>query len=183
MSGVPLSPAAAATAVIGALSLAIWIYLLLGRGGFWLCRERDDLGEPPDPGSDPALWPSVVAVVPARDEADVIARSLASLLDQDYPGDFRVILVDDNSSDGTAQAARALAAGHPRGGRLEVLTGAPLAAGWTGKLWAQSQGVARAGASAYLWLTDADIAHAPATLRRLVARAQTHGLVLTSLMA
>ena len=159
--------------VIGALALLIWIYLLFGRGFFGLARERDDRGQAPDP----ALWPTVVAVVPARDEADVIARSIASLLAQDYPGAFRVILVDDNSTDGTGEIARGLK------GRLDVLTGAPLPPGWTGKLWAQSQGVERAGAPDYLWLTDADIAHAPDTLRALVARAEAGALVLTSLMA
>jgi hopene-associated glycosyltransferase HpnB len=87
------------------------------------------------------VWPDVVAVVPARDEADVIARSIGSLVAQDYPGRFRVILVDDSSSDGTGDIARALGSD-----RLEVLTGAPLAKGWTGKLWAVSQGAARAGA-------------------------------------
>jgi hopene-associated glycosyltransferase HpnB len=163
--------------VAGLLALAIWIYLLAARGGFWLARERDDRDEAPDPTE----WPAVVAVVPARDEADVIARSIGSLLAQDYPGPFRVILVDDNSSDGTGETARALAGA----GRVEVLTGAPLPPGWTGKLWAQSQGVARAAATTpdYLLLTDADIAHAPETLRRLVARAEAGGLVLTSLMA
>jgi hopene-associated glycosyltransferase HpnB len=165
------------TALIGALVLLVWLYLLLGRGGFWRARERDDRDEAPEPSH----WPSVVAVVPARDEADVIARSIGSLLAQDYPGAFRVILVDDNSSDGTGDIARGL----DTQGRLEVLTGAPLAPGWTGKLWAQSQGVARAAANApdYLLLTDADIAHAPETLRKLVARAEAHGLALTSLMA
>ena len=82
--------------LIGALAclpLVIWAYLVLGRGGFWLARERDDLDQP----ADPAVWPSVTAVVPARDEADVIARSIGSLLAQDYPGPFRVILVDDRS--------------------------------------------------------------------------------------
>ncbi len=166
-------------AAVGSLALAIWIYLLAFRGGFWRARERDDRGEAPPP----ALWPAVTAVVPARDEADVIARSIGSLLAQDYPGDFRVILVDDNSSDGTGDVARAL----DGAGRLEVISGAPLPSGWTGKLWAQSQGVARATAAAtpppYLLLTDADIAHAPDTLRQLVARAEAGGLVLTSLMA
>ena len=165
------------TVLIGALVLAIWIYLLAGRGGFWRAQERDDRDEAPDP----ANWPSVVAVVPARDEGDVIARSIGSLLAQDYPGELRVILVDDNSSDGTGDIARGLEGQ----GRLEVLTGAPLPAGWTGKLWAQSQGVTHAAAAGpdYLLLTDADIAHAPETLRKLVARAEAGGLVLTSLMA
>ena len=167
------------TAAIGALLLAIWTYLLLGRGAFWRTRQRDDRDEPPEP----SRWPDVTAVVPARDEADVIARSIGSLLAQDYPGNFRVILVDDGSGDGTGDIARALAAS----GRLDVISGAPLPGGWTGKLWAQSQGVARATAAdippRYLLLTDADIAHAPRTLRALVARAEAGGLVLTSLMA
>jgi hopene-associated glycosyltransferase HpnB len=161
--------------LLGCVCLAAWFYLLLGRGFFWLARERDDRGEAPDP----AAWPSVTAVVPARNEADVVARSVGSLLAQDYPGDFHVILVDDNSTDGTANTARAL----DGTGRLTVLAGAPLAAGWTGKLWAQSQGIAAAGQADYLLLTDADIAHVPDTLRRLVARAEAGGLVLTSLMA
>ncbi len=160
---------------LGALSLLIWLVLLLGRDMFWLARERDIRAMPPEPQA----WPDVVAVVPARDEADVIARSVGSLLAQDYPGKFRVILVDDQSSDGTADIALALGSD-----RLEVLTGAPLARGWTGKLWAVSQGVARAGETPrYLWLTDADIEHAPDTLRMLVTRGEAGGLSLVSLMA
>ncbi len=167
-------------AMIGLVSLAIWVYLLTARGGFWLARETDT-GRLPEP----AAWPAVTAVVPARDEADVIARSVGGLLAQDYPGPFRVILVDDESADGTAAAARAEAARLGAAERLEVIGGAPLPAGWTGKLWAMSQGVARAEAHApeYLLLTDADIAHAPDNLRSLVARAEAQGLVLTSLMA
>ncbi|WP_072383425.1 glycosyltransferase [Novosphingobium sp. NDB2Meth1] len=160
---------------LGTLSLAIWLVLLLGRDMFWLARERDTRGMP----AEPKIWPEVVAVVPARDEADVIARSVGSLLTQDYPGAFRVILVDDQSSDGTAAIARALGSD-----RLEVLNGAPLARGWTGKLWAVSQGVARAGETPrYLWLTDADIEHAPDTLRMLVTRGEAGSLSLVSLMA
>jgi hopene-associated glycosyltransferase HpnB len=161
--------------VLALAALGAWVYLLAFRGGFWLARERDDRDEPPAP----ARWPSVTAVVPARNEADVIARSIGSLVAQDYPGDFRIILVDDDSEDGTAQAA-------PQApGRLEILNGAPLASGWTGKLWAMEQGARRAAAehaSDYLLFTDADIAHGPQNLARLVARAERDGLVLTSQM-
>jgi hopene-associated glycosyltransferase HpnB len=170
-------------AAVACLPLAIWAYLVVGRGGFWLARERDDRTE----AAEPKDWPAVTAVVPARDEADVIARSIGSLLAQDYPGPLNVILVDDNSSDGTARAARDAADALPHGERMIALSGAPLPAGWTGKLWAMKQGVAAAAEGAeppkYLLLTDADIAHAPDNLRRLVSRAEAGGLVLTSLMA
>jgi hopene-associated glycosyltransferase HpnB len=167
-------------AVLGALALAAWVYLLAARGGFWLARETDAAEV-----AAPAAWPAVVAVVPARDEADVIGRSIGSLLAQDYPGAFRVVLVDDDSSDGTAEAAQAAAAQLALGERLTVLRGAPLPQGWTGKLWAMSQGAAHAEAlqPKYLLFTDADIAHAPDNVRRLVARAEASGLTLTSLMA
>jgi hopene-associated glycosyltransferase HpnB len=170
-----------AALVIGGVSLAAWLYLLLFRGFFWLMRERDDRGLPPEPGA----WPEVVAVVPARNEADVIARSVGSLLGQDYPGAFRLVLVDDNSDDGTGRVAAEAAATIAAQARLTVISGRPLARGWTGKLWAVSQGVEAASASApaYLWITDADIAHAPETLRRLVARAEAGHLALVSLMA
>lgn len=154
--------------ILALVPLAVWLYLLLGRGFFWLARERDDRDAPA-----PSVWPSVTAVVPARDEADVIQRSVGSLLAQDYQGRFRVILVDDQSSDGTA----GLVSG------CEVIQGTPRPPGWTGKLWALHQGIAAAGACDYLWLTDADIAHAPDNLAKLVARAESGRLVLTSLMA
>jgi hopene-associated glycosyltransferase HpnB len=162
-------------AFVALLPVAIWLYLLAGRGMFWMMQDRDDRDQPPAP---PA-WPSVVAVVPARNEADVIAQTLASLLAQDYPGAFRVVLVDDQSDDGTAEAARE-ASGIDR---VTVVSGAPRPAGWTGKLWAVRQGVSAAGMPDYLWLTDADIAHAPDNLSRLVARAEANKFVLTSLMA
>ena len=157
------------------LPLAIWIFLLLGRGMFWLGRERDDRHEP----AEHQTWPSITAIVPARDEADVIAQSIASLVAQDYPGDFRIVLVNDQSGDDTAILARAV----PSNGRLTILDGSSRPRGWTGKLWAVRQGIAQAGASDYLWLTDADIAHTPDNLRKLVARAQSSNLVLVSLMA
>jgi hopene-associated glycosyltransferase HpnB len=124
-----------------------------------------------------------VAVVPARNEADVIQRSIGSLIAQDYPGELRIALVDDQSDDGTGALARGL-----NSERLTVLTGAPRPPGWTGKLWAMKQGSDYAAAfkPEFLWFTDADIAHTPENLRLLVARAQgdgKNGKVLVSLMA
>ena len=159
-------------ALLALIPVAVWLYLLAFRGRFWVMAERDDADHPPPP----THWPSVVAVVPARNEADVIARSVGSLLAQDYPGEFCVVLVDDQSEDGTADIARKL------GGRLDIVAGSPRPQGWAGKVWAMRQGVERAGAPDYIWFTDADIEHRPENLRKLVARAQAGGLVLTSLM-
>ena len=158
------------------LALVIWAYLLLFHGGFWRADQRDSADAPA-----PRTWPAVTAIVPARDEAAVIGRSVASLLAQDYPGPLRLIVVDDGSSDGTAEVATRAAAGDPR---LQVIGGAPLPASWTGKLWALEQGVRREGETVpWLWFSDADIVHAPDTLASLVARAEADGLVLNSLMA
>lgn len=165
-----------ALAWLGALGVLAWAWLLLLNHGFWRARETDA-----EPVTAPADWPAVTAVVPARDESEVIARSIGSLLAQDYPGQLKVLLVDDGSSDGTGDTARAAAAGDAR---LTVFAAGERPPGWTGKLWAVSQGVAAAGAAPrWLWLTDADIEHAPDTLASLVARGEKEGLVLNSLMA
>ncbi|WP_135469486.1 glycosyltransferase [Crenalkalicoccus roseus] len=163
-----------------ALAAALaWAVLLLGRGRFWLARD-DDRGAARLP--DPPAWPSVAALVPARDEAATIGETVRSLLAQDYPGPFRVVVVDDRSTDGTAAAARAAAAGDPR---LAVVRGAARPPGWTGKLWALQQGLGAAlrGRPDFLLLTDADIRHAPDSLRCLVRRAAAEGRVMVSLMA
>jgi hopene-associated glycosyltransferase HpnB len=167
-----------ALAIVACCTVLIWLYLLLFRDMFWLGVVNDETPQPA-----PAAWPAVSIIVPARNEADVVARSLASLVSQDYPGPFRIVLVDDQSADGTMEAASA-AVGEGRV-PLEILRGAPLPAGWTGKLWALSQGIERASmdAPAYLLLTDADIAHAPDALRQLVARAEAGDFSLVSLMA
>jgi hopene-associated glycosyltransferase HpnB len=160
---------------LSVLSLAIWLYLIFARGGFWLAAERER-GAPA-----PALWPEVVAVIPARDEAESIASTVGSLLAQDYPGLFRIVLVDDESADGTAGVARRAAGAS---GRLDIVAGAPTPPGWSGKLWAVAQGVAAAGeAPRYLLLTDADISYAPGALAGLVSRSEAEGLALHSLMA
>lgn len=162
---------------LGLLVLAIWLTLVVARGKFWACLDTDFT-----PAPEPANWPAVVAVVPARDEAEVIARSLTSLLAQDYPGDFHVVLADDQSGDGTADIARAL----PNAEKLRVLDGAALPPGWAGKLWAVAQGLRFARenfAPKYLLLTDADIFHEPGNLRALVSRAEAGGYGVVSLMA
>ena len=168
-----------ALALIASFALASWAGLLLFRGNFWRADQR--LADAP---LDFAHWPEVVAVVPARNEADGVGRAVASLLGQDYPGCFSVILVDDNSEDGTAEIARRAAANNAE--RLKIVTGAGLASGWTGKLWAVHQGLTAAErfapAAVYVLLTDADIAHHPGTLRCLVARADSGGCHLVSLM-
>jgi hopene-associated glycosyltransferase HpnB len=162
----------------------VWLYLLVGRGFFWRAGQRDVA----DADSViPAVWPGVIAVVPARDEAELIGCTMASLAAQDYRGPFGVILVDDQSRDGTAAQAVAAAASAGTEGRLTVLSGVAPPPGWTGKLWAVEQGVAEAlGCSPlprYLWLCDADIRFAPDTLTSLVRRAEAGDLVLASLMA
>jgi hopene-associated glycosyltransferase HpnB len=163
--------------LLAVAALAVWLYLIAGRGGFWLGCERDD------GGPAPATWPSVMIVIPARDEAEGVGETVASLLRQDYAGTSSIVLVDDQSSDGTADVARRAAAADAD--RLTVIAGATLPEGWTGKLWAMKQGVERAlpGEPAYLLFTDADIVYAPDALTRLVAEAQANGLVLNSRMA
>jgi hopene-associated glycosyltransferase HpnB len=164
--------------------LVIWLYLIAARGGFWLAAERDDDGAGRSTADAP--WPAVAAVIPARDEAACVGDTITSLLRQTYPGTFRVILVDDGSRDGTAQVAHDAAAARGATDCLTVVPGLPLPAGWTGKLWAQAQGVELADALKeppdYVLFTDADIVYGPDVLTDLVARARAGGLVLTSLM-
>ncbi|HEX9446756.1 MAG TPA: glycosyltransferase [Dongiaceae bacterium] len=165
--------------ILAGLPVGVWIYLLAFRGHFWLEQPRllqaeAAQGLSSDGQSAPA-WPSVVAVVPARNEAGVVGRAISALLRQDYPGSFRIILVDDNSHDGTAAEARAAAAAIEASERLTVVTGKRLVAGWTGKLWAVKQGLDQLDRQErkadYVLLTDADIDHAPDSLRQLVVRA------------
>jgi GT2 family glycosyltransferase len=209
---------------IAILSLSIWLYLVLARGNFWRLRPfDDDVAQHPTP----SRYPNVVAVIPARNEAATIRQTLAALLQQNYPGELSIIVVDDHSEDATSQIAQRAAQENKAESRVEIYPAATLPTGWTGKLWALNEGVARAAAGAakralsgelregtalavpenttksralapegrgspsslvdetlptFYWFTDADIVHAPDTLRRLVAAAEKNHLDLTSLM-
>ena len=170
---VPLSPN-----LIAPVPLAIWIYLFFLRGNFWQLHEDKTEAKPPN------CWPRVVAIVPARNEAETIARAVTSLAQQDYPGAFSIVIVDDHSTDGTADLARKTAEECGATARTVVLFASELPPGWTGKVWAINEGVRAASDRApdFFWFTDADIVHEPDTLRGLVSRTETDSLDLTSLM-
>lgn len=166
---------------LGGTCLSAWIYLTFAHARFWIGDQT--LGGDPE---EPATWPAVAAVIPARNEADVIGETIGAVLAQDYPGPFRVILVDDESEDGTAEAALAAARATQRAERLEVLRSKPRPEGWVGKVWALHTGIDHAGGAfpeaSHFWLSDADVAPAPRTLRQLAAKARAEGLDLVSLM-
>jgi hopene-associated glycosyltransferase HpnB len=167
--------------ILAVLSLLIWVVLIFFRGEFWrLSRFEDDVR----PVASLASWPSVVAIVPARNEAETIERVVSSLLKQNYLGEFQVIVVDDESEDGTAALAREAEQITEAGVQLNVVAASTLPNGWTGKLWAMQYGIESSAtiATDYVWFTDADIEHGPETLVQLVARAETQKLDLTSLM-
>jgi hopene-associated glycosyltransferase HpnB len=221
-----------AVVVVSGLAALAWVYLLACHGGFWLTSQRLPAARPAArPGTglaapETAGWPRVIAVVPARDEASVLATSLPTLMSQDYPGALAVVLVDDQSSDGTADVAAGLAqaagwqvcraastdqhattdgpaADVPRadgraadgrgqadqhghldaaGRTLRIVAGSARPAGWAGKVWAMSQGVAAAEDADYLLFTDADIAYGPGTLAGLVRAATGSDRALVSQM-
>ncbi|HMK87062.1 MAG TPA: glycosyltransferase [Steroidobacteraceae bacterium] len=154
-------------AIAALLAFCTWVYLFLAHGRFWA-------GGPVLVPQVPAVAPEVDIVVPARDEAETIAPVIASLLAQRYPGKFNLVLVDDNSTDGTASRAGSAP-------NLKVIRGSQKPAGWSGKLWALSQGVA-AGRAPLVLFTDADIVHDPRHLATLVARLLDAGADLVSEM-
>jgi hopene-associated glycosyltransferase HpnB len=187
-------------AFIASCGAAVWAYLFFGRGAFWRPRKFDgDANDIPLP----ARLPRIQVIIPARNEAKAIGVTISALLQQEYPGELRIAVVDDHSSDSTAEVARAAAASSRREERITILSAPPLDPGWTGKLWALQHGVrtaplaaeaanlaanepraARVGSTVpdFYWFSDADIEHAPDTLRRLIARAERDRLDLVSLM-
>jgi hopene-associated glycosyltransferase HpnB len=179
----------------------VWAYLLLGHGGYWRTGQRLPASAKTSEPAEPARWPDVVAVIPARNEAAMLPAVLPTLLGQDYPGVLTVVLVDDCSTDGTAEVAAALAPPPGRAGRagraLRVVAGAPLPPGWAGKVWAMAQGLSAglasglsaglasgsAGEPGYVLFTDADIAWEAGALRALVRAAEQDDRDLVSQMA
>ncbi|MEH2305482.1 glycosyltransferase [Nostoc sp.] len=161
------------------LSLTIWLGLLCFWGQFWRTDQQLEVTE-----TQLQSFPVVCAVVPARNEAEFIPTSLRSLLLQDYPGSFNVFLVDDRSTDQTANFAEGVAHAVGKPKQLHIISGESLPAGWSGKLWAVEQGIKSASKFApdYFLLTDADIEHDPSNLRRLVAKAVQEDLDLVSVM-
>ena len=166
--------------LLSAASLAAWIYLIGFRGSFWRADLRLESSLPPPP------WTGAVAIVPARNEEKTIEAALAGLLAQDYPGPLSILLIDDDSTDRTLEIARNLAATPEAKGRIEVLSSPPLAAGWSGKLWAVHHGIEHAAENMpdaeYLFLTDADTVHGRETVKSLIAKARADGRDLVSLM-
>lgn len=166
---------------LAALSLLIWLGLFFFNGHFWqiwiVDADREKV-------SVPSAWPSVVAVVPARNEAETIAEGVSALARQNYSGEFSIVVVDDHSEDGTGELARKAAEESGSMTKIRVVAAPELIPGRTGKLWALQSGVDAANWSKpdFFWFTDADIVHAPDTLRRLISRAENNQFDLTSLM-
>jgi hopene-associated glycosyltransferase HpnB len=166
--------------VLTSLSVIIWVVLLTARGGFWQINPVLETEEKTDLPS----FPKICAIIPARNEADLLPATLTSLLSQDYPGKFEIFLVDDNSTDGTGETASAIAAGLQRTTQLHLINGESLPDGWSGKLWAVEQGIRQASELEpdYFLLTDADILHDINNLNRLVTKAVRENLDLASIM-
>jgi hopene-associated glycosyltransferase HpnB len=167
---------------LAVLASASWVYLLAFRGRFWQCDQRlsSDIEE------NFSQWPSICAIVPARNEALMLPQSLQSLLTQTYPGRFQVMVVDDQSTDGTANIARQTAQACQAEDSLQIMTTEPLPTGWSGKLWAVHQGIERIAQDSqvpdYFLLTDADILHDSDNLKQLATKAEQERLDLVSLM-
>ena len=168
--------------MLGIACVLIWLYLLIGHGGFWRVKMAPHNGSRLADVGTPARLPQVIAIIPARNEEDVIARAVTSLLAQTNV-DLRIVIVDDNSTDTTTEVSRQ--AGANAAERVTIITGKPLLAGWSGKLWAVQQGIedAQQFRPDYLLLTDADIEHSPDSVSSLVTIAERGRYDLASYMA
>ncbi len=157
---------------LAVLPLLAWLYLALAHGRFW-----QPLTYPP--AETPRALPRLDIIVPARNEADILPLTLPALLNQDYAGDWRVLLVDDHSQDGTAPVAHQIAAATKRSERLRVIQAPDLPTGWSGKVAAMQAGVAQSDAE-WILFTDADIWHPRFSLTQLIASAESRKRDLVS---
>ncbi len=171
-------------AIISTVTLLGWGWLLLGRGMFW---RTDQQLNPADNSIQDSVskWPSVTIVIPARNEGRTLPWTLPTLIEQDYPGEFHICLVDDRSTDNTREIALKTAQEHNAADKLTVCDGEPLPAKWKGKVWGMQQGIqsSRGEDSEYVLFTDADIAHDPRVLFTLVSKSIAKQLDLVSVMA
>jgi hopene-associated glycosyltransferase HpnB len=169
--------------IISGASFLVWLYLAIGRGGFWLTDQQLVPGSPWE--TDDIKWPSVSVVIPARNEAEILPKTLPALLRQDYTGRYHIFLIDDCSEDDTEKIARKIADNPVTSNRLTVIKGEPVPPGWTGKLWALQQGIQALENNGFEFLlfTDADIEHMPHSLRSLAHKAVSEQLDMVSLMA
>ena len=172
--------------VISILSALIWLGLLLFRGEFWLCTQSLNHKKKNNLSKSLKSYPSICAIIPARNEEDVISTSLNSLLAQEYLGKFSLILVNDQSTDNTQKIAQEILEKNGSSHSLNIISGIPLEKGWSGKLWAVNQGINYAEKMNinpdYFLLTDADIEHDHHNLYQLIYKAETENLALVSLM-
>jgi len=164
--------------IAGVVCVIAWSYLLTAHGRFWQVQR---LGVDVRPQARTGL---IAVIIPARNEAGVIGEAVSSLLQQSCADSIRIFVIDDNSTDGTAEAARQTAASHSRAGALTVISGQPLPPGWSGKLWALQQGIEQALPlhPQFLLLTDADIRHSPENVATLAALVERDGYDLASFM-
>jgi hopene-associated glycosyltransferase HpnB len=171
----------------GVLTLLIWTYLVFARGGFWRIHPAKaplQHAAELDQSSAPENPVRIAVIIPARNESDVVGQAIRSMLRQTGQNAIHIFLVDDGSTDGTAQAARAAAIAEAQEQNLTVVAGSPLPSGWSGKLWAMQQGIEHAAKTApdFFLFTDADIEHAPDSLSSLVAIARSGPYDMASFM-
>ncbi|WP_346771185.1 glycosyltransferase [Commensalibacter oyaizuii] len=168
--------------ILTGLSFIIWIWLFFFHGRFW---SRGPILQPISPTEQFKCkrWPDVYIIVPARDEAKTIEQVTLSLLQQDYLGKYQILVVDDDSQDGTGDIVHRCRQdlSEDQQGKLTVICTPPRPSGWSGKLWALSHGIdyierQYKPENAYFFFTDADIVHEPSHLATLVDKAETDQL-------
>ncbi|MDJ1185782.1 glycosyltransferase [Roseofilum casamattae] len=164
---------------LASISAIAWIALLGFWGQFWRGTPQMETLTHQSLNLAPENYPKVCVIIPARNEAEVLPRTLRSLVDRDYPGSTTILAIDDGSTDDTAAIAKSFVG-------VTVIAGEPLPSGWTGKLWAMEQGVRYSQTQQllpdYYLFTDADIQHPVSNITQLVQKAEAEDLELVSLM-